>query len=85
MGGFLAELLTSASDTNGRVILALDQSSLGDGRECLMLSVRMGNRALPLLWEVVYSKGAIGWDTGAAAETLHFHYADRTEDTTQCG
>ena len=58
----MSELLTSASDANGRVILALDQSSLGDGRECLMLSVRMGNRALPLLWEVVHTKGAIGWD-----------------------
>jgi Transposase DDE domain len=62
MSGFLAELLTSASDTDGRVIVALDQSSLGDGRECLMLSVRMGNRALPLLWEVVNTQGAIGWE-----------------------
>jgi hypothetical protein len=62
MGGFMFELLGSATDANGRVILALDQSCLGDGRECLMLSMRMGNRALPLLWEVVHTKGAIGWE-----------------------
>jgi hypothetical protein len=62
MSGFMAELLTSASDAHGRGIVALDQSNLGDGRECLMLSVRMGNRALPLLWEVVNTQGAIGWE-----------------------
>jgi hypothetical protein len=62
MGGFVSELLEAASDAQGVAVLALDQSSLGDGRECLMLSLRMGNRALPLLWEVVHTQGAIGWD-----------------------
>jgi hypothetical protein len=57
MGGFMAELLAAASDAQGVAVLALDQSCLGDGRECLMLSVRMGNRALPLLWEVVNTGG----------------------------
>jgi hypothetical protein len=52
----------AASDAQGVAVLALDQRSLGDGRECLMLSLRMGKRALPLLWEVVHTKGAIGWD-----------------------
>lgn len=62
MAAFIPELLSAASDAAGVAVLALDQSSLGNGRECLMLSVRYGNRALPLLWEVVRSDGAIGWE-----------------------
>lgn len=62
MSSYIAELLLAASDAKGVATLAMDQSSLGDGRECLMISVRYGKRALPLLWEVVKTKGAIGWD-----------------------
>ena len=62
MSGYIAELLEVSSDVGGIAVLAMDQSSLGDGRECLMLSVRVGTRALPVLWEVVQTKGAIGWD-----------------------
>ena len=62
MSSYAASLLQASSDKNGVAVLAMDQSSLGDGRECLMVSVRHGKRALPLLWEVVKTKGAIGWD-----------------------
>lgn len=62
MSSYMADLLLAASDAKGVAIVAMDQSSLGDGRECLMLSVRIGKRALPLLWEVMHTKGAIGWD-----------------------
>lgn len=33
-------------------VLMLDQSKVGDGFECLMVSLRMGGRALPLVWHV---------------------------------
>jgi hypothetical protein len=62
MSSYMADLLLAASNAKGVAIVAMDQSSLGNGRECLMLSVRYGKRALPLLWEVVETHGAIGWD-----------------------
>lgn len=61
MSSYAAHLLEVSSDKAGTAVLAMDQSSLGDGRECLMVSVRYGKRALPLLWEVVHTRGAIGW------------------------
>src|SRR5512142_1441672 len=41
--------------------LILDQSKLNDRHQVLMLAVRYGERALPLLWRVAATEGAIGF------------------------
>lgn len=41
--------------------LIMDQSQIRQGVQVLMVGVRVGDRALPLLWEVVETKGAIGF------------------------
>jgi hypothetical protein len=62
MGAYGAELLTLLCQEGETAILMLDQSKLVDGFECLMLSIRVGERALPWLWQVVKTGGSIGFD-----------------------
>ena len=38
----------------------MDQRKIGYGFECLMISLCLGDRAVPLLWKVVETKGEIG-------------------------
>lgn len=44
------------------IVLSLDQSKISDGFECLMLSMRVGDRAIPVSWRVVATEGNIGFD-----------------------
>jgi hypothetical protein len=62
MGGFVPQLLERLSQEGEIIVLMLDQSKLADGLECLMVSVRFGERALPVAWRVIETKGAIGFD-----------------------
>lgn len=62
MEGFIVDVLMDAAKKGETAILMVDQSKIKDGFECLMLSLRVENRAVPLLWKVVETKGAIGWD-----------------------
>jgi hypothetical protein len=57
--GELAERLRAKGQT---VVLILDQSKIRDGFECLTVGVRFANRALPVAWKVVETRGAIGFD-----------------------
>ena len=59
--GFGPELLRQAGSGGKTVVLALDQSRISEGFECLMLSLRLGDRALPLMFRVVPTKGPIGF------------------------
>jgi hypothetical protein len=52
MAGFAPELINKACEGGKTAILMLDQSKVGDGFECLMVSMRLGERALPLVWRV---------------------------------
>ena len=62
MKGFIPELL-SMCGTNGKIaILMLDQSKISDGFECLMVSLKVGERAMPVAWKIVETKGAIGFN-----------------------
>lgn len=62
MEGFIPELLYMLT-ANGQVaVLMLDQSKIGEGFECLMVSLRMGERAIPVAWLVKETKGEIGYD-----------------------
>lgn len=62
MGGFAPEILTRAASNGQTVILMLDQSKISDGFECLMVSLRIGERAIPVAWRVVETEGAIGFN-----------------------
>lgn len=62
MEGFIPELLYMLT-ANGQVaVLMLDQSKIGEGFECLMVSLRMGERAIPVAWMVKKTEGEIGYD-----------------------
>lgn len=61
MGGFVPEVLEKLSAQGEVVVLMLDQSKICDGFECLMVSVRFGNRAIPVAWHVKETEGAIGF------------------------
>jgi hypothetical protein len=51
------------SASNGKtVILMMDQSKISDGFECLMVSLRAAERAIPVAWRVIETKGTIGFD-----------------------
>jgi hypothetical protein len=49
------------AETSDAVPLILDQSKVSDRHQVLMLSVRWGERALPVAWRVEETDGAIGF------------------------
>ena len=59
MEPFAREVLTKAAEA-GRITLIMDQTKASDRHQILMLSLRFGERALPLAWRVEASEGAIG-------------------------
>ena len=63
MSSYVSELIQKLSEKGETVVLMLDQSKIKDGFECLMVSVRIGNRALPIAWKTVKTGGAIGFET----------------------
>jgi len=60
MKGFIPEILELVTAQGQTAILMLDQSKISDGFECLMVSLRLKERALPVIWQVVETKGPIG-------------------------
>lgn len=62
MNGFIPEIIDMSSSRGKTVILIMDQSKISDGFECLMVSLRTAERAIPVAWKVVETKGAIGFD-----------------------
>jgi hypothetical protein len=62
MSGFIPELVTMQMNNGMTTILMLDQSKITEGFECLMVSLRIGERAIPVAWRVVETNGAIGFD-----------------------
>jgi len=61
MQPFAGEILVRLAETGDPVPLILDQSKASDRHQVLMLSVRWGERALPVAWRVVETDGAIGF------------------------
>src|SRR3954453_1165612 len=61
MQGFIPELAEMARSNGKTVILPLDQSKTADGFECLMRSLRTGERALPVAWKVKETNGGMGF------------------------
>jgi hypothetical protein len=62
MNAFVPEVVNLLSKNGKTVVLMMDQSQIREDRQILMVSVRFGERALPILWEIVDTKGSIGFD-----------------------
>ncbi len=62
MRGFIPEMVAMMSASHQTIILMLDQSKISDGFECLMVSLRIGERAIPVAWRVFATSGAIGFE-----------------------
>lgn len=62
MAGFIPEIVDLMRLSNQTIVLMLDQSKLSDGFECLMVSLRVGERAIPVAWRVFKTSGAIGFE-----------------------
>lgn len=63
MEPFARELLARLAETGDPLPLILDQTKASDRHQILMVSVRWGERALPLAWRVEETQGAIGFAT----------------------
>src|SRR6201987_6116032 len=63
MEPFAREILAQLAETGEPIPLILDQTTASDRHQILMLSVRWGERALPLAWRVEETAGAIGFAT----------------------
>ena len=61
MRPFAEAALRQAGATGGTVVLLLDQSKVNDAHHMVMVSLRVGARALPLAWRVKKTQGAIGF------------------------
>ena len=61
MRPFAEEAIRHAGAAGGTVVLILDQSRISARHQMLVLSVRVGERALPLVWRVRATQGAIGF------------------------
>lgn len=62
MHGFIPELIEMSGSGGRTVVLMMDQSKISDGFECVMVSLRVGERAIPVAWRVMATSGAIGFD-----------------------
>jgi hypothetical protein len=62
MGGFIPEIAEMMGTHGKTLVLPMDQSKISDGFECLMLSMRVGERAIPVAWKVKETSGGIGFD-----------------------
>ncbi len=59
--GYASEIFERLSAQGQTIVLMIDQSHVNDINEVLMVSVRMGERALPVAWRVRQTKGNIGF------------------------
>jgi len=59
---FIPEIAQMAGAGGKTVILMMDQSKIAQGFECLMVSMRTGERAIPVAWMVKKTSGGIGFD-----------------------
>jgi hypothetical protein len=62
MKSYATEVIGRVHSNNETIILMMDQSQIGNGFECLMVSIRVGDRALPVLWRIQKTEGNIGFE-----------------------
>ena len=70
MAPFAREVLARAAEKGRTVIVMIDQSKINDAHQMLMVSLRVGGRALPLAWRVKETQGAIGFSEQKAVPFL---------------
>jgi len=63
MAPFVREILEKAAAAGLPLDLIMDQSKVSDRHQVLMVALRIGERALPLVWRVETTAGAIGIET----------------------
>jgi len=61
MAPYARELLKLAAGNGQHLILMIDQSKATDRHQMVMVTVRIGGRALPLAWRIKETQGAIGF------------------------
>jgi hypothetical protein len=62
MRGFIPEMVAMMNASNQTIILMLDQSKISEGFECLMVSLRIDERAIPVAWKVFATSGSVGFE-----------------------
>jgi hypothetical protein len=66
MKGFVPEFMSLWAADSRIAVLMMDQSKIANDFECLMISLRLGERAVPVAWRVVKTKGNIGFSAQEA-------------------
>jgi len=61
MAPFAREVLAGSSEGGRTIVVMIDQSKVNDAHQMIMVSLRVGERALPLAWRMKKTQGAIGF------------------------
>jgi hypothetical protein len=61
MAPFAREVLARSAKGGQTIIVMIDQSKVNDAHQMLMVSLRVGGRALPLAWRIKKTQGSIGF------------------------
>src|SRR3954462_4969223 len=61
MAPYAREVLARACAGSRTLVVIIDQSKVNDAHHMVMVSLRVGERALPLAWRVKKTQGAIGF------------------------
>jgi hypothetical protein len=61
MAPFAREVLARSAEGGRTIVVMIDQSKVNDAHQMLMVSLRVGDRALPLAWRMKKTQGAIGF------------------------
>ncbi len=61
MAPFAREVLARSAAGGQTIIVMIDQSKVNDAHQMLMVSPRVGGRALPLAWHMKKTQGSIGF------------------------
>jgi hypothetical protein len=67
MAPFAREVLARAGADGRTLVLIIDQSQVNAAHQMVMVSLRVGGRAVPLAWRVKETQGAIGFAEQRAA------------------
>lgn len=67
MAPFAREVLARATEGGRTAVLAIDQSQVNDAHQMVMISLRVGERALPLVWRIRKTQGPLGFEVQKAA------------------
>lgn len=61
MASFARDILARSAASGQSLVLMIDQSKVNDAHQMVMVSLRLGARALPLAWRMKKTQGAIGF------------------------